>query len=73
MEDNNNVSYRSLEAIQARKQYLLKDIKKDEGYGVIFMINDNNGSILETISCDYDGCDFQPLYNYPNKNGEFDV
>ncbi|MBP5369134.1 MAG: hypothetical protein J6Z01_11835 [Bacteroidales bacterium] len=50
-----------------------KDIKKDEGYGVIFMINDNNGSILETISCDYDGCDFQPLYIYPNKNGEFDV
>lgn len=30
MEDNNNVSYRSLEAIQARKQYLLKDIKKDD-------------------------------------------
>ncbi|MBQ1697807.1 MAG: hypothetical protein II075_07970, partial [Bacteroidales bacterium] len=41
--------------------------------GVIYLLDKNDGTLLETISLEHDNCKVTPIYVSPDKNGEFDV
>ena len=46
------------------------DHAQNEGHGSIFLINNENGQLIETISVNYNGCEVLPLcVTSDNKNG----
>ena len=49
------------------------DYEKDEGYGAIFLIDENDGTHTETVALDYSGCDVLPVYVSPDNKGGYDV
>lgn len=51
----------------------IPDYNKNVGNGVIYLFDNNNGQLKDTISVDYKGCDILPFYVSPDKNGEYDV
>lgn len=49
------------------------DYKKGEGYGAIFLLNKDSGTLEETIALDYVDCDLLPIYIVPNKKAGYIV
>ena len=46
------------------------DHQRNEGYGSIYLINNENGKLIDTISVDYNGCEVLPLHVVSDgKNG----
>ena len=52
---------------------IITDYENEEGYGAIFLLDDNNGTFKEDIELNYDDVIVIPSVISPNQNGEYDV
>ena len=49
------------------------DVANDEGYGVIYLLDDNTGKLNDSIALHYNNVDVIPSVIIPDSNGEYDV
>lgn len=49
------------------------DVANDEGYGVIYLLDDNTGKLNDSIALHYNNVDVVPSVIIPDSNGEYDV
>ncbi len=49
------------------------DQERNKGYGSIFIINNENGKLIDSISVDYTGCDVLPLHVASDKKNGYNV
>ena len=49
------------------------DHSRNEGYGTIYLINNENGQLIETISVNYNGCEVLPLSVAADNNNGYNV
>lgn len=47
--------------------------QKNEGYGLIYLINNENGKLIDTIFVDYTGCEVLPMHVAPDKKSGYNV
>ena len=49
------------------------DVANDEGYGVIYLLDDNTGKLNDSIALHYNNVDVIPSVIIPDSKGEYDV
>ena len=49
------------------------DVANDEGFGVIYLLDDNTGKLNDSIALHYNNVDVIPSVIIPDSNGEYDV
>ncbi len=52
---------------------VVEDEDNDEGYGVIYLFDDNTGKLNDSIALHYNNVDVMPSVIIPDSNGEYDV
>ena len=49
------------------------DVANDEGYGVVYLLDDNTGKLNDSIALHYNNVDVVPSVIIPDSKGEYDV
>ena len=53
--------------------YVTADTIGVAGHGVIYLVDNNNGNVMDSISLAYDDCEIIPYLISPDRHGEYDV